>query len=247
MPRLHIIADVINHQGRNQERANRTIAPTKFLQTWCHSRTSHEKLYLETALPLRELLLKITLSHTCCVKLVKTTNQSMYHDSENSQHRTGDKLWGASCEVKPVPSPWGAFVGLSPQTKHQALPNWNMKRYKSMQLLSTLKVKPPLHKRKAPPPPPLRTNAKPRAVVSYSLQQRKRRAINQTLLSQNPTVVKLQRRLIVKHGFWNTTETAKRFYQTQQQQTIRPHCRLTQRGKTINPWKRDCELSQFSN
>ena len=143
MPRLHIIADVINHQGRNQERANRTIAPTKFLQTWCHSRTSHEKLYLEIALPLRELLLKITLSHTCCVKLVKTTNQSMYHDSENSQHRTGDKLWGASCEVKPVPSPWGAFVGLSPQTKHQALPNWNMKRYKSMQLLSTLNVKPP--------------------------------------------------------------------------------------------------------
>ena len=69
----------------------------------------------------------------------------------------------------------------------------------------------------------------------------------QTLLSQNPTGVKLQRRLIVKHGFWNTTETTKRFYQTQQQQTIRPQRRLTQRGKTINPWKRDCELSQFSN
>jgi len=69
----------------------------------------------------------------------------------------------------------------------------------------------------------------------------------QTLLSQNPTGVKLQRRLIVKHGFWNTTETTKRFYQTRQQQTIRPHYRLTQRGKTINPWKRDCELSQFSN
>jgi len=64
-------------QGRNQERANRAIAPPKFLQTWCHSRTSHEKLFLETALPLRELL-KTTLSHTCCVILDKTINQSMY-------------------------------------------------------------------------------------------------------------------------------------------------------------------------
>ena len=60
----------------------------------------------------------------------------------------------------------------------------------------------------------------------------------QTLLSQNPTGVKLQRRLIVKHGFWNTTETTKWFYQTQQQQTTRPHYRLTQHGKTINP----CDL-----
>ena len=69
----------------------------------------------------------------------------------------------------------------------------------------------------------------------------------QTVLLQNPTGVKLQRRLIVKHGFWNTTGTTKRFYQAQQQQTIRPHCRLTQRGKTTNPWNRDCELNQFSN
>jgi len=37
----------------------------------------------------------------------------------------------------------------------------------------------------------------------------------QTLLSQNPTGVKLQRRLINKHGFWNTTETTKRFYNAQ--------------------------------
>jgi len=59
----------------------------------------------------------------------------------------------------------------------------------------------------------------------------------QTLLSQNPTGVKLQRRLIVKHGFWNRTETTKRFYQTQQQWTIRSHYRLTQRGKTINPFQ----------
>jgi len=38
-------------QGRNQERANRAFAPPppEFLQTWWHSRTSHEKLFLETA------------------------------------------------------------------------------------------------------------------------------------------------------------------------------------------------------
>ena len=72
-------------------------------------------------------------------------------------------------------------------------------------------------------------------------------SIGANVVVTNPTGIKLQRRLIVKHGSWNTTETTKRFYQTQQQQTIRPHCRLTQRGKTINPWKRDCELSQFTN
>jgi len=37
---------------------------------------SHEKLFLETALPLRELL-KTTLSHTCFVILDKTINQSL--------------------------------------------------------------------------------------------------------------------------------------------------------------------------
>jgi len=43
----------IERQGRNQERANRVIARhTKFLQTW-RSRTAHEKLFLETALPVR--------------------------------------------------------------------------------------------------------------------------------------------------------------------------------------------------
>ena len=79
------------------------------------------------------------------------TSHWIYHASENSQHRTGDKLWGASCEVKPVPSPREALLGLSPQTKLQAPLNWNMTRYKSMQLLSTLNVKTPLHKRKDPP------------------------------------------------------------------------------------------------
>ena len=129
--------------GPQPGRANRAIAPPpKFSQIWCHSHTSHEKLFLETALPLLELLLKTTLSHTCCVILDKTINQSMYHATENSQHRTRDKLWGASYEVKPVPSPRGALVGLSPQVKLQAPQNWNMKSYKSMQLLTTLNVKP---------------------------------------------------------------------------------------------------------
>jgi len=40
----------------------------------------------------------------CCVILDKTINRSMYHAAENSQHRTGDKLWGVSCEVKPYVS-----------------------------------------------------------------------------------------------------------------------------------------------
>ena len=50
----------------------------------------------------------------------------------------------------------GGLVDLSPQTKLQTPPNWNMKRNKSMQLLSTLIIKPPLHKRNDP-----HTNAKP--------------------------------------------------------------------------------------
>jgi len=32
----------------------------------------------------------------------KTINQSMCQASENSQHRTGDKLGDLSCEVKPI-------------------------------------------------------------------------------------------------------------------------------------------------
>jgi len=79
-------------QGRNQERANRAIAPPpEILQTWWHSRTSHEQLFLEIALPLSELL-KTTFPHTCCIILDKTIKQSVYHVSENSQDRTGDKL-----------------------------------------------------------------------------------------------------------------------------------------------------------
>jgi len=131
--------------------------PKKFLQTWCHSRTSHEKLFLETALPLRELLLKTTLSHTCCVILDKTINQSMHHVSENSQHRTGDKLWDASYEVKPVPSPRG-FGELNPpkqSTKPPKIEIWNVinqcnfcQLWMSSPLCSN--VKPPPHKCKAP-------------------------------------------------------------------------------------------------
>ena len=48
------------------------------------------------------------------------------------------------------------WVGLFSQKKHQAPTYWNMKRYKSVQLLSTLNFNPPLDKRKAP-----LTNAKP--------------------------------------------------------------------------------------
>ena len=129
-------------QYRNQERSTGQLHLPKFLQTWWHSRTSHEKLFLESALPPREVL-KTTFSDMCCIILDKTINQSMYHASENSQHRTGDKLWGVRCEVKPVPSPRGDLVGLSTKANLQAPPNWNMKRFESLQFLSTWNDKPP--------------------------------------------------------------------------------------------------------
>jgi len=51
------VGDTTAFPCRNQERANRAIAPTpKFLETlWC-SLGAHEKLFLEIALLLRELL-----------------------------------------------------------------------------------------------------------------------------------------------------------------------------------------------
>jgi len=54
----------------------------------------------------------------------------------------------------------------------------------------------------SPKPHPYELRA-PRAVVSHSLQQSQteRDKSGQTLWSQNPTGIKLQRRLIVKHGF----------------------------------------------
>jgi len=108
------------------------------------------KVFLETALPLRELLLKTTLTHTCCVILDKTINQSMYHASENSQHRIGDKLWGASCEVKPVPSPRGVWWAYPPKesSKPPDIEIWNVINqcnFCQLWMSTTL-----LHKRKDP-------------------------------------------------------------------------------------------------
>jgi len=51
------------HQGRNHKQTGQ-LPSSKLLQTRWHSRTSHEKLFLETGLPLSELLLKTTFSHT---------------------------------------------------------------------------------------------------------------------------------------------------------------------------------------
>jgi len=70
------------------------------------------------------------------------------------------------------------------------------------------------------------------SLIPYSYENRGQ-SIKANFVVTNPTGIKLQRRLIVKYGFWNTTETTKRYNQTQQQQTIRLHWRLTQRGKTI--------------
>jgi len=59
----------VSNQGRNQELANRAIAPTpKFLQTWWRSRTPHEKIFHETVLPLKKLLLKTTFPHTYALR-----------------------------------------------------------------------------------------------------------------------------------------------------------------------------------
>ena len=49
----------------------------------------------------------------------------------------------------PVPSPRGGSGGLSPPNKTPSLPNWNMKHYKLVEILSKLNVKSPLHERKA--------------------------------------------------------------------------------------------------
>ena len=73
----------------------------------------------------------------------------MYHASENSKHRTGDKLWGTSCEVKPVPWPRGALVGISPPNKAPS-PKIEIWNFMNQCNFANLNVKPPLHKRKAP-------------------------------------------------------------------------------------------------
>jgi len=52
--------------------------------------------------------------------------------------------------IHSVPSPRGDLVGLAPQTKLQAPPNWNVKHYKLVEFLSNLNVKPPVRERKPP-------------------------------------------------------------------------------------------------
>ena len=53
--------------------------------------------------------------------------------------------------IHPVPSPWGASVGLYPQTKLQAPPNWNVKHYKSVEFLSIFRMSsPPAQMQSAP-------------------------------------------------------------------------------------------------
>jgi len=48
-----------------------------------------------------------------------------------------------------IPSPRMDFGGLSPQTMHQAPPNWNMKHYKSVEFCQFLQCQAPLQKSKA--------------------------------------------------------------------------------------------------
>jgi len=71
----------------------------------------------------------------------------------NYQHtKTSPTILSPGCtSLRLVPSPRGALVCLSPQTKLQASPNWNLKHYKSVEFLSILNVKPTLPERKPPP------------------------------------------------------------------------------------------------
>jgi len=50
-----------------------------------------------------------------------------------------------------VPSPWGALVGLAPQTKPQAQTNWNMKHYKAVECLSIFRMSSPSAQTQSPP------------------------------------------------------------------------------------------------
>jgi len=52
--------------------------------------------------------------------------------------------------LDPVLSPWGALVGLAPQTKFRAPPNCNMKHYKSVVFGQILEWQAPLTNVKPP-------------------------------------------------------------------------------------------------
>ena len=71
--------------------------------------------------------------------------------------------------VSPVLSPWGILVGLAPQTKLQATPNWNMKHYKSVEFFSIFRLSSPLQNCKAPcrNAKPPRRNVKPSLKTSW--------------------------------------------------------------------------------
>jgi len=85
-------------RGRNQERAIALPPPEIFADMMAFT-CSTRKLFLETAWPLRELLLMTVFFAFVYVALCRM-KQLMHHASENSQHRTENWLWGASCEVK---------------------------------------------------------------------------------------------------------------------------------------------------
>jgi len=65
-------------------------------------------------------------------------------------HLLTSQCW-LQAEFTSVPSPRGCFWGLTPQTKLQAPPNWNMKHYKSFVFCHFLKRGDPPYKPKDPP------------------------------------------------------------------------------------------------
>ena len=81
-------------RARNQERANRAIAPppeifANMMVFVLYMKRFFSKLcYLYVNFFSRQPFC----IRMCCVILDKTINQSIHHASENSKHRTGDKL-----------------------------------------------------------------------------------------------------------------------------------------------------------
>jgi len=57
-------------------------------------------------------------------------------------------FWECSCT--PVPSPRGAFGGLSPKNKALSPPIWNMKHYKSVKIVAIFSVNPPAQTQSLP-------------------------------------------------------------------------------------------------
>jgi len=78
-----------------------------------------------------------------------TQVQLNLHEYTLSHHRRTLREYCRTLVPCSSPVATGGFGGLSSPNKAPSLPNWKKKHYKSMEILSNLNAKPPLHKRKA--------------------------------------------------------------------------------------------------